>query len=191
MKKSVTLLEMEYSKRLAVDEEMMYTARMVYFIKRPFRRLRYIWTCTVTLLQQLYWDMCDRQEWFWMEPTEAYKQAKMQKFKDFQWVCQSEKWLMEYLFRMEWCWGLWDPQTVDIEVTSTGPLFIELFREDLCKEMERALEPDYKKDFPALERLLESVPAVIMKDVGIRRAEQMKRWIEFIYDVKLTLIPKE
>ena len=191
MKNSWTLEELAFNEFYGAREELLLNMRRVSYIKRPFRKLRYVWKCSKILLEWLYWDMLSNRDWFWFKPTEEFERAKAQKFENYRWICKSEKWLTEYTFRLEWIFGLWSPEKADLELTSIDFTSDDWKMKEFGKNLACYLDLDYEKSRLIIEELMNSTPVVIMKDVQIRSAYNMKKGIEIFRDVTVSVLPKE
>ena len=176
---------------LEMREDMLDSMRCVSQIKRPFRKLRYKWMYTRNLLCWMYWDWELKREWVNVAFTEEFQQAKQQKFEKHIWICNSEKILTEYVFRLEWFLGLWSPEKVNLELTSVKFDSDGWMEECLGKELSWYLDLDYDKNCSLIKEILNSVPCVFMKNVPIRKAEYIKQKFKDLYKVTVTLLPKE
>jgi len=191
LKQTWTMIELDYLEDLEVRENCLDAMRWAARVEGPFWKLRYACECCIELLKWMYWDMCWKREWFSLEPTEEFRQAKQQKFADFKWLCKSEKWIWEYTFRIEWVLGIWTTQKVDIELTAVASEMKGWMKLELEDIFVRYMNIDCEKKITIAEHIIASAPVVFMKDVGLRMAQLIKRVMEEGNKATVTLIEKE
>lgn len=191
MKQTWTKEELEDLEDLEGRECYLDAMRGVAYIKKPFRKLRYFCECTGALLRYLFWDAIFKKEWRHAKPTEEFEQAKKMKFENVEWLCSSERWLWEYIFRIEWFLDLWTPEKVDIELAALNQ-DIEFFNEiEVEDNIARFLDIDFEESIKAAEEIIDAVPVVFLENVGIRRAQYIKKEMESNGLAKINLIWKE
>ena len=127
----------------------------------------------------------------WDGSIEDFEEAERQKFANRIWICEGEREITEYLFKMEWLLGLWSPEKVSIALVDVESDSTEKTKTELGLTIAQLLELDYEKDRAAIQDILDNVPTVLLENVELRKANKIKQTLECFDGVTVTLAPVE